>query len=177
MQLARSMEEVFKKKGFCFIEVLSPCPTLYQRRNKMGDGLETMKYLQEGQQNPQWRAHQRVRSDQGRRDRGRQVRGSRPPRLSRTAAVANDGDARRALRGAGDRLHGGGGDMQSLTEIRIAGFGGQGVILAAAIIGKAQASVPGRLRHHDPELRTGGPRRLLQRAGDSLRANRSSIPM
>jgi 2-oxoglutarate/2-oxoacid ferredoxin oxidoreductase subunit beta len=44
MQLARSMEEVFKKKGFCFIEVLSPCPTLYQRRNKMGDGLETMKY-------------------------------------------------------------------------------------------------------------------------------------
>lgn len=29
--------------------------------------------------------------------------------------------------------------MQSLTEIRIAGFGGQGVILAAAIIGKAVA--------------------------------------
>ena len=29
--------------------------------------------------------------------------------------------------------------MQSLTEIRIAGFGGQGVILAAAIIGKAAA--------------------------------------
>jgi 2-oxoglutarate/2-oxoacid ferredoxin oxidoreductase subunit beta len=24
--------------------VLSPCPTLYQRRNKMGDGLEAMKY-------------------------------------------------------------------------------------------------------------------------------------
>ncbi len=44
MQLARSMEEVFKKKGFCFIEVLSPCPTLYQRRNKLGDALETMKY-------------------------------------------------------------------------------------------------------------------------------------
>jgi 2-oxoglutarate ferredoxin oxidoreductase subunit gamma len=29
--------------------------------------------------------------------------------------------------------------MQSVTEIRIAGFGGQGVILAAAIIGKAAA--------------------------------------
>lgn len=43
-QLARSMEEVFNKKGFCFIEVLSPCPTLYQRRNKMGDGLDAMKY-------------------------------------------------------------------------------------------------------------------------------------
>ena len=43
-QLSRSMEEVFRKKGFCFIEVLSPCPTLYQRRNRMGEGLDTMKY-------------------------------------------------------------------------------------------------------------------------------------
>ncbi|HLY18434.1 MAG TPA: 2-oxoacid:ferredoxin oxidoreductase subunit beta [Bryobacteraceae bacterium] len=43
-QLTRSMVEVLNKKGFCFIEVLSPCPTLYQRRNKLGDALETMKY-------------------------------------------------------------------------------------------------------------------------------------
>ena len=46
-QLSRSMEEVLKKKGFCFIEVLSPCPTLYQRRNKMGDGLDAMKYYKQ----------------------------------------------------------------------------------------------------------------------------------
>jgi 2-oxoglutarate ferredoxin oxidoreductase subunit beta len=42
-QLARSMEEILNKKGFCFIEVISPCPTLYQRRNKMGDALDAMK--------------------------------------------------------------------------------------------------------------------------------------
>jgi 2-oxoglutarate ferredoxin oxidoreductase subunit beta len=42
-QLTKSMSEVLAKRGFCFIEVLSPCPTLYQRRNKMGDGLDTMK--------------------------------------------------------------------------------------------------------------------------------------
>jgi 2-oxoglutarate ferredoxin oxidoreductase subunit gamma len=47
-----------------------------------------------------------------------------------------------------------------LTEIRIAGFGGQGVILAAAVIGKA-APFSGRLRHHDAELRTGSARRLV----------------
>jgi 2-oxoglutarate ferredoxin oxidoreductase subunit beta len=41
------MYEMFNKKGFAFIEVLSPCPTLYQRRNKMGDGLETMKFYKE----------------------------------------------------------------------------------------------------------------------------------
>ena len=41
------MSEVLKKRGFCFIEVISPCPTLYQRRNKMGDGLDTMKFYKE----------------------------------------------------------------------------------------------------------------------------------
>ncbi len=46
-QLAKSMAEMFKKKGFGFIEVISPCPTLYQRRNKMGDGLDTMKFYKQ----------------------------------------------------------------------------------------------------------------------------------
>jgi 2-oxoglutarate ferredoxin oxidoreductase subunit beta len=46
-QLSRSIQEAFNKKGFSFIEVISPCPTLYQRRNKLGDGLDTMKYYKE----------------------------------------------------------------------------------------------------------------------------------
>ena len=46
-QLARSMTEILTKRGFGFIEVLSPCPTLYQRRNKMGDGLDAMKAYKE----------------------------------------------------------------------------------------------------------------------------------
>jgi len=46
-QLARSMTEMLTKHGFGFIEVLSPCPTLYQRRNKMGDGLDAMKAYRE----------------------------------------------------------------------------------------------------------------------------------
>jgi 2-oxoglutarate/2-oxoacid ferredoxin oxidoreductase subunit beta len=43
-QITKTMQEMFSKKGFCFLEIVSPCPTLYQRRNKMGDGLDTMKY-------------------------------------------------------------------------------------------------------------------------------------
>src|SRR5579871_3582584 len=73
-----------------------------------------------------------MRPDQGRRNRRGQIRGSRPPRFHGPHAVANGGNSRRALRRAG-------GTMQSLSEIRIAGFGGQGVILAAAVIGKAKA--------------------------------------
>src|SRR5512146_63635 len=46
-QIARSMAEVMKKPGFCFIEILSPCPTLYQRRFKMGDGVDALKCCKE----------------------------------------------------------------------------------------------------------------------------------
>jgi 2-oxoglutarate ferredoxin oxidoreductase subunit beta len=46
-QLARSMGEALTRRGFCFIEIISPCPTLYQRRNKMGDGLDAMKFYKE----------------------------------------------------------------------------------------------------------------------------------
>jgi 2-oxoglutarate/2-oxoacid ferredoxin oxidoreductase subunit beta len=52
-QLARSMSEVLSRRGFCFIEIISPCPTLYQRRNKMGDGLDAMKF---------YKAHSKVRN-------------------------------------------------------------------------------------------------------------------
>ena len=46
-QTTRAMKEALQKKGFSFIEILSPCPTLYQRRNKLGDGLDAMQYYQE----------------------------------------------------------------------------------------------------------------------------------
>ncbi len=46
-QATHAMVEAFRKPGFTFIEILSPCPTLYQRRNRLGDGLEAMKYYKE----------------------------------------------------------------------------------------------------------------------------------
>jgi len=46
-QLAKSMQEGLLKKGFRFIEVMCPCPTLYSRRNKLGDGVDQMKYYKE----------------------------------------------------------------------------------------------------------------------------------
>jgi len=45
--LTKAMKEAIAKKGFSFIEVLAPCPTLYSRRNKLGDGLEQMVYFKE----------------------------------------------------------------------------------------------------------------------------------
>jgi 2-oxoglutarate ferredoxin oxidoreductase subunit beta len=46
-QLARAMKEALAKKGFSFVEVLAPCPTLYSRRNRLGDGVDQLKYYKE----------------------------------------------------------------------------------------------------------------------------------
>ena len=46
-QLARAMQEGLAKKGFVFIEALSPCPTLFSRRNRLGDGVDQLKYFKE----------------------------------------------------------------------------------------------------------------------------------
>ncbi|HSC78637.1 MAG TPA: 2-oxoacid:ferredoxin oxidoreductase subunit beta [Candidatus Acidoferrales bacterium] len=46
-QLAHAMGEALRKKGFSFLEILSPCPTLYQRRNRLGGGLEALQYYKE----------------------------------------------------------------------------------------------------------------------------------
>jgi 2-oxoglutarate ferredoxin oxidoreductase subunit beta len=46
-QIAKAMREALSKRGFSFIEIISPCPTLYARRNKLGDGLDAMRYYKE----------------------------------------------------------------------------------------------------------------------------------
>ena len=45
--LTKAIKDALAKKGFTFIEILAPCPTLYSRRNKLGDGLEQMIYYKE----------------------------------------------------------------------------------------------------------------------------------
>ncbi|MDO8123801.1 MAG: thiamine pyrophosphate-dependent enzyme [Candidatus Hermodarchaeota archaeon] len=46
-RLTKSIEKALQKKGFTFIEVVSPCPTLYDRYNRHGTGLEVMKKYRE----------------------------------------------------------------------------------------------------------------------------------
>jgi 2-oxoglutarate ferredoxin oxidoreductase subunit beta len=43
-RVTMSIQEAFQKKGFRFIEVIAPCVTLYARRNRLGDGLNLLKY-------------------------------------------------------------------------------------------------------------------------------------
>jgi len=43
-QLARAMTEALAKPGFAFVEIIAPCPTIFSRRNRLGDGLDAMRY-------------------------------------------------------------------------------------------------------------------------------------
>jgi len=43
-QLSKSIQEAIQKRGFSLVEVVSPCTTLYARRNKLGEGIDLMKF-------------------------------------------------------------------------------------------------------------------------------------
>ena len=45
--LIRAIRVALLKKGFRFIEIISPCPTLYGRLNKLGDGLAMMRDIKQ----------------------------------------------------------------------------------------------------------------------------------
>jgi 2-oxoglutarate ferredoxin oxidoreductase subunit beta len=46
-RVTKSMQEALTRRGFSFIEVITPCVTLYARRNRLGDGLNLLKYYHE----------------------------------------------------------------------------------------------------------------------------------
>ena len=46
-RIQKSMKEALAKPGFTFVEILSPCPTGYGRRNNLGEGLDELNYYAE----------------------------------------------------------------------------------------------------------------------------------
>lgn len=46
-QLTRTITKALNTKGFSFVEIIAPCPTLHLRRNKLGDGLKMMQLFKE----------------------------------------------------------------------------------------------------------------------------------
>jgi len=46
-QLTDSMVEALHHRGFGFIEVISPCPTVYARRNRLGSGLDLLQFYRD----------------------------------------------------------------------------------------------------------------------------------
>ena len=46
-RLKQAMVEALTMPGFTFVEIISPCPTNYGRRNRLGEGLDELKYYSE----------------------------------------------------------------------------------------------------------------------------------
>lgn len=46
-RLRRSMEEALQHKGFAFVEIISPCPVYYGRRNRLGEAVNELRYYKE----------------------------------------------------------------------------------------------------------------------------------
>jgi 2-oxoglutarate ferredoxin oxidoreductase subunit beta len=44
-RLTQSIKKMLLKRGFCFVEVLTPCPEIYGRYNRMRSGLEMMAWF------------------------------------------------------------------------------------------------------------------------------------
>jgi 2-oxoglutarate/2-oxoacid ferredoxin oxidoreductase subunit beta len=45
--LQNAIKAALEKDGFSLVEVIAPCPTLYGRRNKLGEGLDLMKFYKD----------------------------------------------------------------------------------------------------------------------------------
>lgn len=43
-RITNSITEAMQKRGFTFVEILTPCPTSFGRRNKIGTALDTLKF-------------------------------------------------------------------------------------------------------------------------------------
>lgn len=43
-RLTTSINEALQKKGFSFVEIICPCTTLYARKNRLGSGLDLMRF-------------------------------------------------------------------------------------------------------------------------------------
>ncbi|MEW6025855.1 MAG: thiamine pyrophosphate-dependent enzyme [Planctomycetota bacterium] len=46
-KMQASIARAIQKKGFSFVEIMSPCPTYYARMNKLGTGLDMMKFYKD----------------------------------------------------------------------------------------------------------------------------------
>jgi 2-oxoglutarate ferredoxin oxidoreductase subunit beta len=46
-QIEKAMERMMEKDGFAFLEIIAPCPTSFGRPNKLGTGIEEMRYYKE----------------------------------------------------------------------------------------------------------------------------------
>ena len=161
-ELRDSIVEALKKPGFCFIEAITPCHTGYARRNKLGSALDVMRFYKDNSyQTDILDPENTALPFKGRVAVGNFVDTEKKTFLQMyrdsVLSRAESGKVRAVAEEefAAAVTATGGSDGQ----VRIAGFGGQGIILAGLILGKAVALFGGAnatmTQSYGPEARGG----------------------
>lgn len=163
-RLEKAIGEALAKRGFSFVEVISPCPVGYGRRQEKGqrEGLDTMRYYHD-------RSVIRHGVDPQEADItlggeiivGKFVDIEKPTLRDLLNQITVEGiGGERGVGGGEWRARGKGrGAKVGRAEIRLTGLGGQGIIRAGYILGKAAALYDGRhavlTQSYGPEARGG----------------------
>jgi 2-oxoglutarate ferredoxin oxidoreductase subunit beta len=98
-RLTKAFEEVLQRKGFRFVEVIVPCSTLYARLNRLGTGLDLLRFYHDNAEVRHPRARHRLPGA----DHLRQVRRRGEADLPRADARALRQGPRRPVRADGAR--------------------------------------------------------------------------
>jgi len=170
-RLRRSMVEAMTHPGFAFIEIISPCPVYYGRRNRLGEAVDELRYYKENTEVDNFAHLDQLDVQLGGEVKvGKFVDEQRPTfnylLRERLAPKAQAASAARPSAGsvatapaqpepAGDAA----GAAKATIQVRLGGFGGQGIILAGNILGRAATVYSGRnavmSQSYGPESRGG----------------------
>jgi len=159
-RLEKSISEALTRKGFSFIEIISPCPTGFGRRNRQRQGLDTMRYYRDKSVIKHGIDPKEATIEPG----GEIIVGKfidigeKPTFLELMQAQFKGLQSRESAPSAKPQISGEKKPIKR-AEIILTGLGGQGIIRAGYIVGKAASIYDGRnavlIQSYGPEARGG----------------------
>ena len=144
-QMADILEEAIRHKGFSVVEVMTPCPTYFGRKNKEGSAVDMMEKLKTMTTPVGSKAKQEN------------------PDADRAGGFREEGDAGVLYRVSEDHRAGNEGELtMERCRMVFSGSGGQGVITAAIILAEAavlhENLIAVQSQSYGPEARGGATR-------------------
>lgn len=160
-ELRDAIVEAIKKPGFSFVEAVAPCHTGYVRRNKLGTALDLMRFYRENS----FRTDVLDPENTALPFEGKVAVGTFVDAQKKTflemyrESVVTRAEAGREPETATPVLPASTEGGRSTAQVRLAGFGGQGIVLAGLILGKTATLFEGAnatmTQSYGPEARGG----------------------
>lgn len=163
VQLSSMIEQGIKNKGFSLIECMEPCPTGFGRKNKMHGAVSMYKWLRDSSVSFEKSRKMSARELEGKILTGVLVQDKKPEFIERYLDMVKQAKINNIVRENFLNILQEKAQKKKIDriELRLAGSGGQGLILAGIILGEA-AIMEGKNAVHSqsygPEARGGASR-------------------